>query len=348
MIVSKLKSFLTALFNYLHKLPLKNWLLSYRQKLHHFLASWWQLLLGAFAALVFLYYPVGGWIIEDIDTTTDYEINTAPSQSATVEMMSFLIKREVADKVWTPNLPFIFPSYFLDNMPNFQLGLVSSVSTTADALSAKLDKIVASKQDQPLRTAAELLRYPGTIWMFSPQNKLTPVPSAGSQYKKARKQLIAHNQSLRDGSEVFYKSAADLAYILQKITKDLRRSSSKLDAHIRENSATWIDSRADDLFYYQKGKVYGYALLLNALGSDYKEIIVNADVYQLWTRMSKALEDAAVLNPPLVRNGELDSTSAPNHLAAIGYYTLKAAVTGQDIVNRLNQTLPQGKIRHDN
>lgn len=348
MTVSKLKSFLTALFNFLHKLPIKTWLLTYRQKLHHFLASWWQLLIGALAALIFLYYPLGGWIIEDIDTTTDYEINTVSPQSATIEMMSFLVKREVADKVWTPNLPFIFPSYFLDNMPSFQLGLISAVSTTTDALEAKLDKIVAPKQDQPLKTAAELLRYPGTIWMFSPQNKLTPVPSAGSQYKKARKQLIAYNQSLCDGSEVFYKSPVDLAYILQKIIKDLRRSSSKLDTHIRENSASWLDNRADNLFYYQKGKVYGYALLLKALSRDYKEIIVNADVYQLWIRMYKALEDAATLSPSLVRNGELDSTFAPNHLAAINYYTIKAALTGQDIVNRLNQTFLQGKIRHDN
>lgn len=126
-----------------------------------------------------------------IDTTTDYEINTPPSQSATVEMMSFLIKREVSDKMWTPNLPFIFPSYVLDNMPNFQLGLMSAVSNVSSSFAAKVDQTIAPEKELPLKTAAELLKYPGTIWMFSPQNKLLRfLPPTPSTKKPANSWLL--------------------------------------------------------------------------------------------------------------------------------------------------------------
>lgn len=342
---NKLKTFFEQLFIKIKGYNFEAKLVAKAQSLRKFVLSWWQLLLLAFASVIFLYYPLGGWMISNIDTSTDYEINTDNSQSATVEMMSFLVKREVSDNLWTPNLPFIFPSYFLDDMPSFQMGVISAISNMTTSFSRKLDKTIAAENERPLKNAAELLRYPGTIWMFSPQNKLTPVPSATSQYKRARKQLIAYNQSLREGSEIFYKSPYDLAYFLQQMNKDLVRSNNKLEDHIRENSSNFFDNRADNLFYYQKGKLYGYYLLFKALSYDYKEIILANDVYESWTKLMKALEDGSQLSPSIVRNGELDSTTAPNHLASIGWYTLKADLISQKIVNKIATSAPQGKVK---
>ena len=189
----------------------------------------------------------------------------------------------------------------------------------------------------PLQTAAELLQYPGNIWMFSPQNKLVPAPSSTSQYKKARKMLIVYNHSLGSGHEIFYKNADDLAYFLKRIAADLEHSTLRLENHIRENSSSYIDTRDDDLFFYQQGKLYGYFMLTRALARDYKDIIVARDIYQPWIRMNKALEDAALLDPLIIRNGELDSLSAPNHLSVLGYYTLKAASGADQMQQRLMQ-----------
>lgn len=336
----KLKSLWSAALSWLKAYPWQERLLTLRSRLKGFLASWWKWLLGAFAALIFLYYPLGGWMVHKIDTTTDYEINTAQNQSATVEMMAFLVRREVSDKIWTPNLPFIFPSYFLDNMPNFQLGLMSAVSNTATAMSKRMEKPIASQDDRPLQTAAKLLNYPGTIWMFSPTNKLTPVPSAGNQYKKARKQLIAYNRDLRNGNIPFYKSPSDLRYFVSRMTADLWKSNAKLETAVREKSSDWFDFQADNIFYYQKGKLYGYYLLFKALGRDYKEVIVNSDLYQPWTQMLSALEQGALLSPSVVRNGSPGSVTAPNHLAQLGWYTLKAATLGRSIVYKLEPQVP--------
>lgn len=64
-----------------------------------FVSSWWHVILIAFAALVFLYYPIGGLMVSSIDTNTSYEIKEPETnQSATVDMMAFIINREVNEK----------------------------------------------------------------------------------------------------------------------------------------------------------------------------------------------------------------------------------------------------------
>ncbi|MEI3544995.1 MAG: hypothetical protein V8R23_01775 [Alphaproteobacteria bacterium] len=113
------------------KNKLKNWLLQQYGKLRqihlpkfsfdamvdrgmNFLATWWNTLVLLLAALVFLYYPIGGLLISNIDRTTDYEIDEKhPEQSSSVEMISFLVNREVNEKNLDAEpavfLPLLFP-----------------------------------------------------------------------------------------------------------------------------------------------------------------------------------------------------------------------------------------------
>lgn len=307
-----------------------------------FVSSWWHILLFSVFAFICLYYPIGGFIINDIDRKS-YDISQPnKQQSATVEMMSFLINREVIEKNWTPNLPFFFPSYFLDNMPNFQLGIMSAVSNTANALSKKIAApITGIEKEDHLKIAAKLLKYDGRIWMFSPQNRFTPVPSANSQYRKARKRLIKYNQDLSDGTLVFYRNPEDLAFFLRAVNKDLQKSVAALENQIREYSSNWIDSKEDDVFYYNQGKIYAYYLLLSALGQDYKDIIVNNDLYQDWTHTIKALENGSGINPLVVRNGGFNSITCPNHLNYLAFYALKS----KNVNGRIAAGLEKSNIR---
>lgn len=310
-----------------------------------FISSWWHLLLIGFASLIFLYYPLGGLIVSKIDTNISYEINESnKQQSATVDMMAFLINREVNEKMWTPNLPFFFPSYFLDNMPSFQLGMFGALSNFSNGFSEKTARTIVEKETpQHLKEAATLLKYPGTVWLFSPTNKLMPAPSSNTQYRKARKHLIKYNRDLSNGSEIWYKNADDLAYFLQRAGKDLWKSvNNNLERSIRENSSDIIDFRTDNVFYYNQGKAYAYYLIFKALGYDYKETILAADQYNNWTIMLKALENASQISPSIVRNGELDSVTAPNHLSNLGFYMLKAQVTMHRIDEKL---LQQSQLR---
>lgn len=63
---------------------LKNWnwkrirLPKFRQhfrRIFSFIGSWWHVLLLALISFLFLYYPLGGFFINNIDRNTDYEIN---------------------------------------------------------------------------------------------------------------------------------------------------------------------------------------------------------------------------------------------------------------------------------
>jgi len=314
-----------------------------------FLSSWWRTMIIALAAVIFLYYPLGGYLVNNIDRNTSYEINeNHPEQSAAAEMMAFIVNREVNEKIWTPNLPFFYPSYFLDNMPNFQLGMFDSLSKFASAFAGRIDKRISREEEKSdLGAAAELLRYPGTVWMFSAENKLLLAPSANIQYRRARRRLIDYNSKLSSGQETFYKSAADLAYILNKSRIHLGKSSAALENRIREESSSWWDTKADDVFYYQQGKTYAYYLLLKALGNDYEEIIVRADIYARWTSLLKALENASSLQPAVVRNGELNSLTAPNHLSYLNMYIGKARNLLAQMAQILQQPLPDRKNKHN-
>ena len=185
------------------------------------------------------------------------------------------------------------------------------------------------------KEAAEFLEYPGTIWMFSPQSKLVPVPSAHSQYRKARKQLIKYNQALNEGSIVFYRNPKDLAYFLRRMKAQLHKTTLQLETQIREESSSWYDNQADNVFYQARGLAYADYMLLKALSFDYKQILVDTNTYSDWTILLKTLESAAQLSPSIVRNGKTDSLTAPNHLSNIGFYLYKA----QNLLQKLAQQL---------
>lgn len=323
------------------KLPHFNWqkVSLFAGKICLFITSWWHVLLLSLLVFIFLYYPLGGLIINKVDKTSDYEINNSNlQQSATVEMTSFLINREVNQNLWTPNLPFFFPSYLLDNMPNFQLGMVAGLSTVTNAMANRLDSAISQGTEElHLKNAAKLLKYDGKTWMFSAHSNFSPVPSAHSQYRKARQQLIKFNQNLSSGQTAFYKSPADLAYFLTKINKDLSSSLGKIETQIREASTNFTDSKADDVFYYNQGKLYSYYHLLKALGHDYKEVIVDKNAYQLWTRAIKSAEDGSTLDAFYIRNGELSGITSPNHLQYLAYYIIKTINLNKSIIALLEK-----------
>lgn len=343
MLKDNLKNFIIKQKDWLKQINWKNFHFSrIKTSMAHifsFISSWWHVLLAGIILFICLYYPLGGWITHNIDRNTNYEINTTNTkQSAGVEMAAFIINREVNDKLWTANVPFFFPSYFLDNMPNFQLGMINATSNIVTSLSKRIDApIIDQGHTSALKEAAQLLQYDGKIWMFSPNNRFSPVPSANTQYRKARKNLIAFNQTLNEDKIIFYRRSDDLAYLLKRVNFSLKKSIENIDNQIREENTSWFDFKADDIFYYNQGKAYAFYLMLKALGHDYKDILVEKNVYVLWTKSLKAMEDAAKIDSFYIRNAELNSLTAPNHLLYLAYYMEKAQSLNKDIIKALQK-----------
>lgn len=301
--------------------------------------SWWHILIALIFGLIFLYYPIGGLLISNIDNNPNVEIKHQENGfSSTIDTMAYIIDTEVNQNFWTPSLPFFFPSYFLDNMPNYQLGKMAATARFIKCFESHTNK----NHDTNFTKATELLQYPGTIWMFSPENKITPVPSAGSQYRKARKHLIKYNTKLEQGSNFLTMQKEDLVALLKSAAIDLNKSTTDLEAQIREHASSGFDFKADDVFYYNQGKIYAYYLLFEAISYDYKDIIVSYNLYPEWIKMLKALEHGTKLNSWLIRNGDLNSVFAANHLQYLAFYSLKASHQMQSLILLLNQK-QQGK-----
>jgi hypothetical protein len=126
------------------------------------------------------------------------------------------------------------------------------------------------------------------------------------------------------GKVQFEPRADSLISALDRIGADLGDASAEIDTQIDQNSGAWIDWSADDKFYLIKGKIYTYALLLRALGEDFSTIIEEKGATSAWNRMVSSLMEGASLRPLVVINGRPDALMQPNHLAAEGFYLLRA------------------------
>ncbi len=290
-----------------------------------FIRKSWKSIAIILPAFLLLYYIIGSWATHHIDKTLIDNMSRPDKGLVVVDSMARLITREVDDHMWTPNLPFVFPGYVLDNMPQYQLGIVQSLKSVA--------QVLARSYDSPdLNKAAELLKYPGNIWLLSKTENLSLAPSSGAQYRKARRALLQFNDK-----PLMPKAAPDriLTDVLRNIAKSLGKITLDIEKQVREYSSNWIDNQADNVFYYNQGKLYSFYVILKALAEDFKPQILAMEQYENWTFLNKTLEDGFLLEPLVVRNGRPDSAITPNHLLVLGYYAAKADLQLNKIIGAL-------------
>ncbi|MEQ9518203.1 MAG: DUF2333 family protein [Parvibaculum sp.] len=295
-------------------------------------------LVGFFVLLV-AYYFIGGWIIHSIDDDPDFrpsaEYNVAGG-SHVVAMTAALIKREVEDKRWTANDPWFVPSAFLDNMPNYQQGIVSALARFSFEMTDQLGRTRGSSQTDPdLQSASGLLQYAGDVWIWDPKVSLMPRASSEAQYRAARDALLKYNARLAKGEAVFERRADNLMATLDRIALDIGSSSAVLVSAVEGATGRIIDPSADDNFYNVKGQLYAYYLLLDALHQDFDTLITERGLTGAWEQMQDSMHKAAMLDPLVVVNGTPDGQFLPNHLAAQGFYLLRARTQLREITNIL-------------
>lgn len=297
-----------------------------------------KMLLIGVPTFVFFYYIIGCLVAENIDVQTEYKPRDKhiPMIEAP-EAMAFLIKREVDDKMWTPNLPPIFPAYILDNMPHFQIGIVHALRDVTAVMRGFDQNTDGQKQD--IKKAAELLAYPPTIWIMNKKDGLRLAPSSNAQYRKAAAEL---NKYARDG--VFYPKSYDLEALLNRICLGLQKLAQQNENRQLEHDSDWIDTRADDLFYIAKGYTFALWQISKTLGNDFRDTILEANLYTEWTYLVNSLKKAAEYSPRFVRNASPKALTAPNHLLIQNYYLLRAATSAEKINNKLAEKRYADKI----
>jgi hypothetical protein len=302
--------------------------------------SWRALKVGGVGLLgLLVVYYLGGMIwLHEIDDDPDFALaSSAPEGgSATVAVAADLVDREINTHRWVANDPFFMPGSLLDNTPNFQQGIVAALSRFAVELADQIARTRGSSQiDRDLDTASGLLRYPGTVWIFDLAVSFAPTASSESQYRRALRALRDYNQRLSQGQATFETRGDNLQATLERIAADVGSSSAAIDRQLGEGGGFGLDFGADDLFYLNKGRLYAYYLLLRAMAIDFDKVIVERDLSAAWTQTLDTFRAAATLQPWVVVNGDPASQLQPSHLAAQGFFLLRARTQLKEISNIL-------------
>ena len=299
---------------------------------------WLRRIAIALALLLIFYYPIGAWITHTVDDNLEYEIQTEvlPGQSRAVAITADLIDREVNQNNWVANNPFFLPAAILDNMPNFQKGVIAALARFSFELTDQLGRTRGSSEADPdLQSAAGLLQYPGDVWVWDPTTSLAPTATSEAQYRRAMRALRDYNSRLAAGDATFQRRADNLLATLDRIALDIGSTSAVIDRHVLERSGLPLDTQADDVFYSTKGQVYGYYMILRELRKDFDALIVERELTDAWDELMLSMKQTVDLNPWVIIDGAPDAQFIPSHLSAQGFYLLRARTQLREITNIL-------------
>lgn len=317
---------------------LQEWLAAVRARVPRRLLRW---TVGILVMLLILYYPVGmlWWHTINDDLSFDVSADSLqPGQSRAVAVAAGLIDREVNKSGWVANNPFFTPSAMLDNMPAYQQGIISALARFSFELADQIGRTRGSSEiDADLKNASGLLQYSGTVWVWDPSVSLAPTATSEEQYEKARKALENYNRRLADGKAMFERRGDNLLATMERIALDLGSSSAVLERQVAEHSSDFVDFQADDLFYNVKGQTYAYYVVLRALGGDFENVLRERELAGVYAQMLNSLHEAAALDPWVVTNGAPDGLFPNSHLAAQGFYLLRARTQLREISDILRK-----------
>jgi hypothetical protein len=292
----------------------------------------WGWLWRTIVVLLLLYYPLGALVVEDIDDDPQFKAQVTAGESRSVAIVVALVTREVDVHSWTPMQPFFMPSGALDNMPNFQRGIMAALGRFSTELMDQLGRTRGSSQtDRDLEQARGFLNEQPNVWIWQPTVSLWPSATSAQKYRAGRDRLVAYNKRLASGQAAFERRADNLQALIDRIASDHGSDSAIIDHHIVEKSGDIFDARCDDIFYFNKGRLYANYLLLRELGVDFQNVIRERELTNAWNGTVETFRVAAQLDPWVVWNGYPDGFLLPNHLAAQGFYLLRARTQLREI-----------------
>lgn len=288
------------------------------------------------ALVLMLYYPVGMFMVHKVDADPDFALSNSSRGSNAVAVSIALINREVVQNGWVSNDPVFKPGAFLDNMSNYQTGIISAIARFSYELVDQLGRTRGSSAVDPdLQEVSGLLQYAGNVWWWNPSTSLLPVATSEQQYIKAMEQMIVYNERLARGAAVFEKRSDNLLATLDRISLDLGASSASIDAYVKSGFGCVLDFGADDLFFNVKGQAYAYRLILKGLRKDFAEIITSRDIVSSWDEMETSFDSIISMDPIIISNCAADGFLFQNHLTAEGFYLLRARTQLKEITNIL-------------
>ena len=301
----------------------------------HFLK---RAILAGVVLFLFLYYGLCGFfLMHKIDDNIKFEVVAEAPQSKAVAMLIGLIDREVNVNGWRANDPWFYPGSVLDNMPNYQMGMIYATKRFTDGLADYIGRTRSSTQVDPaLDKARGKLAFDGRQYIISTQGFGF---SAESQYNDAIVSLRDYNLRLERGQAVFDKRSDNLVDALKIIISDLGSQCDVTERQINEGAYKAFDFKSDDVYYQNKGRLYAYYKLFEALGEDYKTLLETRGLTHTWQNVIVELREAAMMDPyPLVVNFSTHGWIQANSLANQGFYLQRSRDKLREVISTLSNS----------
>jgi hypothetical protein len=233
-------------------------------------------------------------------------------------------------KNWLPNDLF-WPTVFLDNMPNFQIGQLEVAKYNIRVMRDHLSRMRTTDKLDPMAEGAfTALSNDPYKWWF---------PSAESKWKKASENLEVFYQNFLSGESHFYPRADNLAELLEQYESLMGGVNTRLIYAPRDMKEVLLmeDDRSDhpekpkmadvdipwytidDNFYYAQGVAYALHESFKAIRIDFIDVLKDKNSVQL---VDKILEDLrrCDFEPLVVFNGGLGSVFANHSLNLSGVF----------------------------
>ncbi len=298
-----------------------------------------RILAGA-GIVIFFYYLIGMVVVENINDDRNYANSVLADTSVgsyAVAMSAAMIDREVNRHAWISNDPWFKPGALLDNMAHYQKGIISANAIFAIELKDQLSRTRGSSQvDKNLQDVASGVNYAPDRWYWDPSVSIFLfVAPAEKQYNNALTNLKKYNERLAKGDAYYERRSDNLLSTLDKFSIDMGSSSDGIARKIANGIGCVLDTKADDLFYDVKGRSYAYWLLLKGLRADFDKVIIDKDIASSWDLLEQSLSALIDLDPMIVSNCDADDFLFQNHIAAQGFYLLRARTQLKEITNIL-------------
>ncbi|PIQ74241.1 MAG: hypothetical protein COY11_02870 [Candidatus Portnoybacteria bacterium CG_4_10_14_0_2_um_filter_44_20] len=195
---------------------------------------------------------------------------------------------------WLPNDMF-WPTMFLDNRPNFQLGVLDVVRRNALCAREYLSRQRATDAiDKLLDRAFTLFSNGPEVWIW-------PVPEW--KYAKGIEKLKIYSQNLENKSSTFFPRADNLIPLANYYLSIMGDANTQLMQAMSdgEDKTPWL--KVDDNFYYVKGVAWALYHSMRAVKVDFADVLRDKNCEVLVDRILADLKRCLDIDPVYVCNG---------------------------------------------
>jgi len=246
------------------------------------------------------------------------------------------------------------PWVFLDNVPNWEFGVLTQVRDLARAMRNDLSRSqTQSTEDIDLAEAEPLFNYDSERWF---------PPDTEGRYAKANEALEKYLTRLSSPTEPeaqFYARADNLADWLAIVEKRLGSLSQRLSASVgqvrlntdlsgdpeaRQSTASpdivmvktpWTE--IDDVFYEARGTAWALVNFLHAMETDFEEVLRKKNATVSFRQIIRELDSTQEpLRSPMVLNGSQFGLFA-NHSLIMANYIARANAAIIDLRSLLQE-----------